>query len=255
MSQSVAPRPAAAAYAAAMERLSEDLALVEGAMREQLSSASEVLVARSAITCSPRAASACARRCCCSPPSCAATPARVGSTWPPRSSCCTPRRCCTTTSSTSRAAPRPPVRERALGQPPRRARGRLLLRARLVADRRGRRPRHPVDLRRHDPQHGRGRAAPAPAQLRSVGHRGALLPGDRAQERGAALRGVRVGRDPRRRDARRAAPARRVRPRARARVPAARRRARLRGPRGRISASARTATCARARSRCRSCSR
>ncbi len=33
------------AYAAAMERLSEDLALVEGAMREQLSSASEVLSA------------------------------------------------------------------------------------------------------------------------------------------------------------------------------------------------------------------
>ena len=32
-------------YAAAMERLSEDLALVEGAMREQLSSASEVLAA------------------------------------------------------------------------------------------------------------------------------------------------------------------------------------------------------------------
>jgi octaprenyl-diphosphate synthase len=34
-----------AAYAAAMERLSEDLALVEGAMREQLTSASEVLAA------------------------------------------------------------------------------------------------------------------------------------------------------------------------------------------------------------------
>ena len=65
--------------------------------------------------------------------------------------------------------------------------GRLLLRARLVADRRGRRSRHPVDLRRHDPPHGRGRAAPAPAQLRPVGHRGALLRGDRAQERGAAV--------------------------------------------------------------------
>ena len=37
--------PVAAAYAAAMERLSEDLALVEGAMREQLLSASEVLAA------------------------------------------------------------------------------------------------------------------------------------------------------------------------------------------------------------------
>jgi octaprenyl-diphosphate synthase len=37
--------PASAAYAAAMERLSEDLALVEGAMREQLVSASEVLSA------------------------------------------------------------------------------------------------------------------------------------------------------------------------------------------------------------------
>jgi len=37
--------PAAAAYAAAMERLSEDLALVEGAMRAQLVSASEVLAA------------------------------------------------------------------------------------------------------------------------------------------------------------------------------------------------------------------
>jgi octaprenyl-diphosphate synthase len=37
--------PAAAAYAAAMERLAEDLALVEGAMREQLLSASEVLAA------------------------------------------------------------------------------------------------------------------------------------------------------------------------------------------------------------------
>ena len=132
-----------------------------------------------------------------------------------------------------RAAPRPAVRECALGQSPRRARGRLLLRARLVADRGGRRSRHPVDLRRHDPQHGRGRAAPAPAQLRSVGHRGALLPGDRAQERGAAVRGLRVGLDPRRRHARRAAPARRVRARARSRVPAARRRARLRRSRGR----------------------
>jgi len=40
-----AATPAAAAYAAAMERLSEDLALVEGAMREQLLSASEVLAA------------------------------------------------------------------------------------------------------------------------------------------------------------------------------------------------------------------
>jgi octaprenyl-diphosphate synthase len=36
---------ASAAYAAAMERLTEDLALVEGAMREQLASASEVLAA------------------------------------------------------------------------------------------------------------------------------------------------------------------------------------------------------------------
>ena len=40
-----AAAPAAVAYAAAMERLSEDLALVEGAMREQLLSASEVLSA------------------------------------------------------------------------------------------------------------------------------------------------------------------------------------------------------------------
>jgi len=37
--------PETRAYAAAMERLSEDLALVEGAMREQLKSASEVLAA------------------------------------------------------------------------------------------------------------------------------------------------------------------------------------------------------------------
>jgi octaprenyl-diphosphate synthase len=40
-----AAAPATAAYGAAMERLSEDLALVEGAMREQLLSASEVLAA------------------------------------------------------------------------------------------------------------------------------------------------------------------------------------------------------------------
>jgi octaprenyl-diphosphate synthase len=40
-----AAAPAAVAYAAAMERLSEDLALVEGAMREQLLSASEVISA------------------------------------------------------------------------------------------------------------------------------------------------------------------------------------------------------------------
>jgi octaprenyl-diphosphate synthase len=40
-----AATPASAAYGAAMERLSEDLALVEGAMRQQLLSASEVLAA------------------------------------------------------------------------------------------------------------------------------------------------------------------------------------------------------------------
>jgi len=38
-------QPVTQAYAAAIERLSEDLALVEGAMREQLASASEVLAA------------------------------------------------------------------------------------------------------------------------------------------------------------------------------------------------------------------
>jgi octaprenyl-diphosphate synthase len=38
-------KPATQAYAAALERLSEDLALVESAMREQLASASEVLAA------------------------------------------------------------------------------------------------------------------------------------------------------------------------------------------------------------------
>ena len=45
MSSDRAVAPAAAAYAAAMERLSEDLAVVEGAMREQLLSASEVISA------------------------------------------------------------------------------------------------------------------------------------------------------------------------------------------------------------------
>ena len=55
-----------------------------------------------------------------------------------------------------------------------------------------------MDLRQHDPLHGRGRADPAPAQLRSQRHRGPLLLGDRAEERGAALGRDRGWGDPRR---------------------------------------------------------
>ena len=85
-------------------------------------------------------------------PSSAATPGRVASRWPRRSSCCTPRRCSTTTSSTSPScAAAAPRRTRVWGNRRAVLVGRLPLRARLLDDRRGRRPRHPLDLLQHDP--------------------------------------------------------------------------------------------------------
>ena len=242
MSQSdrAAP-PAAVAYAAAMERHRRGPRAGRARDARAAPSASEVLARARRSRARARAASACARRSCCSPPSCAATPVRVA------------------------------IQVAAAVE--------LLHTATLLHDdvvdlselRRGRPSANALWGNRRAVLAGDFFYARASSMIVEDGdldilwifadtirsmaegellqlqrsfdpsrHRGALLPGDRAQERGAVVRSVRVGRDPRRCDARRAAPARRVRPRARARVPAARRRARLRGSRGRVSASART---------------